>query len=100
MFISGFLLGLLFFFFFFCHTGSMWEFLGHRLNLYHTAVTTQEPQPTRPSENSLKSFFFNTQMRLSLEELCTMNFLLADYIKKKKKRVQFVSQQNLEVTKN
>ena len=45
------------FFFLFCHTGSMWKFLGQRSNLGHTAATratvvrTQEPQPIRPSEN-------------------------------------------------
>ena len=62
MFISGSLLGFFCvcnFFFLFCHTGSMWEILGQGLNLHctvatrATAVRTQEPQPTRPSENSL-----------------------------------------------
>lgn len=49
---------LLFFFFLFCHRGSMWEFLGQGLNL-DTAATRatlarmQEPQPRGPSENSL-----------------------------------------------
>ena len=60
-FISGslsFFFFVFFFFFLFCHTGSMWEFLGQGLNLRRTAATratavrTQEPQPARPSENS------------------------------------------------
>ena len=46
-------------FFPFCHTVSVWEFLGQGLNLHYTAaarataVRIQEPQPARPSENSL-----------------------------------------------
>ena len=58
MFISGSLLSFFGTFFLFCHTGSMWEFLGQGLNLHRTAATivtavrTQEAQPTRPSENS------------------------------------------------
>ena len=55
----GFFGGFLHFFFLFCNTGSMWEFLGQGLNLCHKAATratvmrTQEPQPSRPSENLL-----------------------------------------------
>ena len=47
------------FFFLFCCTGSVWGFLGQGLNLCHTAATRiivvrmQEPQPTRPPENSI-----------------------------------------------
>ena len=49
----------LFVWYFFVFPGSMWEFLGQGLNLHHTAATRatavrmQEPQPARPSENSL-----------------------------------------------
>lgn len=52
---------LLFFFFLFCHRGSMWEFLGQGSNLRHAAVTRataermQETQPAGPPENSLKT---------------------------------------------
>ena len=89
MFISGsliFLLGLffdgffsvcffvLFCFFLFCHTGgSVWELLGRGSNLHHTvatriiAVRTQEPQPAKPSENSLVSIFNHF---FSIEQLC------------------------------
>lgn len=48
--------------FLFCHTGSMWEFLGQGPNLRHTAATraaavrTQEPHPARPSEDPQFSF--------------------------------------------
>lgn len=52
-------------FFLFCHTGSLWEFLGQGLNLRctaairATAVRTQEPQPARPSENSQNLCLYN-----------------------------------------
>ena len=55
-------------FFFFCHTGSMWEFLGQGLNLRHIAATratvlrTQEPQPARTSENYLICYFFHQHL--------------------------------------
>ena len=55
-----------YFFFPFCHTGSIREFLGQGLNLRHTAATratavrTQEPQPTRPSENSPKCVYLKS----------------------------------------
>ena len=76
MFISGSLLGFFFFcvcvyvvfllvlFVCFCHTGSLWKFLGQGSNLRHTASTRatavrrQEPQPARPSENSLRGTFY------------------------------------------
>ena len=53
-----------FFFFFFYHIGSMWEFLDQGSNVCcmaatrTTAVRMQEPQPARPSKNSL-SWHFN-----------------------------------------
>ena len=52
-------------FFFFYHTGGMWEFLGQGSNLCDRAATratvvrSQEPQPTRLSENS-PQLSFNT----------------------------------------
>ena len=72
----------LYFFFLFRHTGSMWEFLGQGWNLHHTvaarakAVRTQEPQPGRPSENSLSLYFqqsyinhFNPAIKINLQSL-------------------------------